>query len=260
MPQRFAQMKQDGEKIAALTAYDATTARLLAAAGVDLILVGDSLGMVIKGEKDTLNVKVSEVAYHVRAVVAGAPQAFVVGDMPFASFQESPQRAFANAAKLLAAGAAMVKVEGGAEMAETVRFLTGRGVPVCAHVGLLPQSVRASGGYKVQGRGEEEAQRVTADALQMQEAGAALAVLELLPAPLAADISRRLDIPTIGIGSGGDCDGQILVVQDLLGMSARKLRFARNFLADCNAIGEAVAAYVRAVKEGSFPAAEHAVA
>ena len=252
-------MKEAGEKIAALTAYDATTARLQAEAGVDMILVGDSLGMTIQGSKDTLSVRLGDVAYHLRAVVAGAPEAFVVGDMPFASFQESPQRAFMHAAKLITAGANMVKIEGGALMAETVEFLTHRGIPVCAHVGLLPQQVRASGGYHVQGRGDEAA-AVLADAQAMQNAGAALIVLELLPQKLAGDITAKLKIPTIGIGSGAACDGQILVIYDMLGMSDRRLRMAPDFLAGGGSVSGALAAYVRAVKAGDFPAAEHTIA
>ena len=258
MPQRFIKMKQEGEKIAALTAYDATTARLLEAASIDCILVGDSLGMVVKGEKDTLNVQLEETLYHVRAVVAGAPQTFVIGDMPFATFQQSPQQAFANAAKILAAGAAMVKIEGGSNLAETVHFLTQRGIPVCAHVGLMPQTVRASGGYHVQGRGNQ-AEQVENDAQQMQDAGAAMVVLEMLPQTLSASISEKLQIPTIGIGGGNACDGQILVVYDMLGMSAQQLRFVRNFLADSGSVADAIRAYITAVKDGSFPAQQHSI-
>ncbi|MCH9758326.1 MAG: 3-methyl-2-oxobutanoate hydroxymethyltransferase [Proteobacteria bacterium] len=258
MPQRFIKMKQEGEKIAALTAYDATTARLLEAASIDCILVGDSLGMVVKGEKDTLNVQLEETLYHVRAVVAGAPQTFVIGDMPFATFQQSPQQAFANAAKILAAGAAMVKIEGGSNLAETVHFLTQRGIPVCAHVGLMPQTVRASGGYRVQGRGSQ-AEQVENDAQQMQDAGAAMVVLEMLPQTLSASISEKLQIPTIGIGGGNACDGQILVVYDMLGMSAQQLRFVRNFLADGGSVADAIRAYITAVKDGSFPAQQHSI-
>ena len=250
-------MKAEGVKIAALTSYDATTARLQVAAGVDFLLVGDSLGMAVKGERDTLNVRVGEVAYHTRAVCAGAAEAFVVADMPFGSFQASPQTAFGNAAKFLAAGANMVKIEGGAEMAETVHFLTQRGVPVCAHIGLLPQAVRVSGGYRVQGRGDDGA-RVMDDALAMQEAGAGLIVLELLPQTLAKSITAKLAIPTIGIGCGVHCDGQILVVHDMLGMTARKLRFVKDFLAEAGSVAQAFESYVREVKDGTFPAEEHA--
>lgn len=259
MPKRFLKLKQNGEKIAALTAYDAPSARLQAAAGIDCILVGDSLGMVIQGKKDTLGVRLSHIVYHIQAVLAGAPDAFIIGDMPFGTYQASPPRAFANAAKLITAGAAMVKIEGGSEMAPTVQFLTQRGIPVCAHVGLLPQQIRASGGYAVQGRGEQEAHRVTEDARHMQQSGAAMVVLELLPQQLAAAISARLTIPTIGIGSGPHCDGQILVMHDILGLSDKKLRLARNFLADAGDIAGAFAAYVRAVKSGAFPAPENTV-
>lgn len=257
MVTKFAQMKERGDKIAALTAYDAAFAKALSAAGVDAILVGDSLGMVVQGRKDTLAVRLRDIIYHLRAVARGAPDAFVIGDMPFATYQTSPPQAFANAAKLMAAGAAMVKVEGGAEMAETVAFLTARGAPVCAHIGLLPQQIRAAGGYKVQGRGDENAKRVMADALALQDAGAALMVLELLPAALAGEISRRLRIPTLGIGSGAACDGQILVLYDALGIGGRPLKFARDFLAGNDSVAAALSDYVRAVKNGEFPTAEN---
>lgn len=257
MPKRFLKMKKSGEKIAALTAYDATFAAAVCAAGADFMLVGDSLGMVVQGRRDTLGVRLSDTAYHTRAVVAGAPPAFVIADMPFATFQESPARAFANAARLLAAGASMVKLEGGQEMAETVNFLTARGVPVCAHVGLMPQFVRASGGYALCGRAAAEAERVKADALAMQDAGAALVVLEMLPRALAAEITAALALPTIGIGCGAECDGQILVLYDLLGLTGGGKRFVRDFLRDAGSIQDAIAAYVAAVKAGDFPAAEN---
>ena len=269
MPQRFASMKQNGEKIAALTAYDATFAAVLAARGVDMMLVGDSLGMVLQGRRDTLAVSLADIRRHVADVVAGAPDAFVLGDMPFGAFQRSPDFAFANAAKLMSAGAAMVKIEGGELFAPTVRFVTERGVPVCAHVGLMPQSARADGGFKVQGRGEENAKRIVNDALAMQDAGAAMIVLELIPAALAGEISAKLEIPTIGIGSGAECDGQILVLHDMLGLCPQK-RFTRDFLSAVAGkdksdgggeaggwIGDAAAEYVRTVKAGEFPAAEN---
>ena len=261
-------MKQNGEKIAALTAYDATFAAVLAARGVDMMLVGDSLGMVLQGRRDTLAVSLADIRRHVADVVAGAPNAFVVGDMPFGSFQRGPDFAFANAAKLMSAGAAMVKIEGGELFAPTVRFVTERGVPVCAHVGLMPQSARADGGFKVQGRGEENAKRIVNDALAMQDAGAAMIVLELIPAALAGEISAKLEIPAIGIGSGAECDGQILVLHDMLGLCTQK-RFTRDFLSAVAGkgksggneaggwIGDAAAEYVRAVKAGEFPAAEN---
>lgn len=264
MPNRFIKMKQAGERFAALTAYDATTARVMTAAGIDLILVGDSLGMVVQGRADTLAVRLQDARYHLQNVVRGAAgvnsnsgdnKPFIVADMPFASFEESPQQAFANAARLMKAGANMVKLEGGADMASTVEFLTQRGIPVCAHIGLLPQKIRAMGAYKVQGRDEEQAQRLLADAEQLQAAGAAMMVLELLPSAVAAKISQALTIPTLGIGSGAQCDGQILVVYDMLGIGG-SLRFTRNFMAGAASIPAAIENYIRAVKEGSFPSAE----
>lgn len=250
-------MKAEGKKIAVLTAYDATFARLLADVGVDALLVGDSLGMVVQGATDTLSVRLAEVAYHIRCVRAGAPQAVIIGDMPFGSFQSSPERAFAAAAKLLAAGASLVKIEGGETFAPTVRFLTERGVPVCAHVGLMPQWVRMQGGYKVQGRGDS-AERVRADAHSMEQAGASLMVLEMIPSALAADITADITAATIGIGSGAACDGQVLVLHDMLGLSpGAPKKIVKNFMADAASVQEAVAHYVRAVKNGTFPAAEN---
>ncbi len=251
-------MKSTGEKIAMLTAYDATFARLLHTAGTDVLLVGDSLGMIMQGAADTLAVRISEVAYHVRCVRAGAEEAVVIGDMPFGAFQSSPARAFENAAKLMAAGATMIKIEGGETMAKTVNFLTERGVPVCAHVGLMPQKVRAQGGYKVQGRGEE-AMQVRTDAKAMQNAGACMVVLELIPAKLATEITADLSIATIGIGSGSGCDGQVLVTHDMLGMTAGgPKKFVRNFMNDKNTnIATAIKNYVKAVKQGDFPTAEN---
>ena len=250
-------MKAEGKKIAVLTAYDATFARLLADAGVDALLVGDSLGMVVQGATDTLSVRLAEVAYHIRCVRAGAPQAVIIGDMPFGSFQSSPERAFAAAAKLMAAGASLVKIEGGETFAPTVRFLTERGVPVCAHVGLMPQWVRMQGGYKVQGRGDS-AERVRADAQSMEQAGASLMVLEMIPSALAADITADITAATIGIGSGAACDGQVLVLHDMLGLSpGAPKKIVKNFMTDAASVQEAVAHYVRAVKNGTFPAAEN---
>ena len=250
-------MKAEGKKIAVLTAYDATFARLLADAGVDALLVGDSLGMVVQGATDTLSVRLAEVAYHIRCVRAGAPQAVIIGDMPFGSFQSSPERAFAAAAKLMAAGASLVKIEGGETFAPTVRFLTERGVPVCAHVGLMPQWVRMQGGYKVQGRGDS-AERVRTDAQSMEQAGASLMVLEMIPSALAADITADITAATIGIGSGAACDGQVLVLHDMLGLSpGAPKKIVKNFMADAASVQEAVAHYVRAVKNGAFPAAEN---
>ncbi|MDM5146974.1 3-methyl-2-oxobutanoate hydroxymethyltransferase [Candidatus Persebacteraceae bacterium Df01] len=255
---KFLKLKSAGEKIAVLTAYDATFAHLLTEAGADALLVGDSLGMVLQGAPDTLAVRLSDVAYHVRCVRSGAPDAVIIGDMPFGTFQISPERAFANAVKLMAAGASIIKIEGGLTMAPTVRFLTERGIPVCAHVGLLPQWVRAQGGYKVQGRGDT-ATAVREDALSMEQAGAVTMVLEMIPAVLAAELSTHLQPPTIGIGSGRDCDGQVLVLHDMLGLSAgARKRFVKNFMADAESVQDALIAYVQAVKNGDFPAAENA--
>ena len=250
-------MKERGEKIAMLTAYDAVFARLLSDAGTDVLLVGDSLGMLVQGEADTLSVRLSETAYHVRCVRAGATKAVVIGDMPFGTYQQSPERAYANAAKLMAAGATMIKMEGGKLFAETIEFLTARGIPVCAHAGLMPQWVRAQGGYKVRGRDDNEAASICEDTTALQQAGAAMLVLELVPAKVAAKITDSLRIPVIGIGSGVKCDGQVLVTHDMLGMTGAPKRFVRNFMSDGGGIQEAVAGYVAAVKSGEFPAAKN---
>ena len=251
-------LARDGEKIAVLTCYDASFATLLENAGVDVLLVGDSLGMVVQGEETTLPVSMDDMVYHTRCVARGAKKAFIVADMPFGSYQQGPARAFANAAKLMAAGAQMVKLEGGTAMAKTVAFLVERGIPVCGHVGLTPQSVHQLGGYKVQGKGDAAAQKLIEDALALQQAGAGLLVLEAIPAALARQVTQQLAIPTIGIGAGPDCAGQVLVLYDLLGIYPGKPpKFARNFLTDAASIPVAVADYVKAVKDGSFPAPEH---
>ncbi|MEQ1629484.1 MAG: 3-methyl-2-oxobutanoate hydroxymethyltransferase, partial [Gallionella sp.] len=201
-------LRKQNEKITMLTCYDASFAALLEAQGVDVLLVGDSLGMVLQGHESTLPVTLDEMVYHTTCVVRGATQAFIIGDLPFGTFQISPQETFAHAAKLMAAGAQMVKLEGGAEMVETVHFLTARGIPVCGHVGLTPQSVHQLGGYRVQGKTVEAAQRLIADALALQQAGAGLIVLEAVPAALAADVTAQLTIPTIGRGAGSASSGQ----------------------------------------------------
>lgn len=249
---------REGEKIAVLTCYDASFATLLEAAGVEMLLVGDSLGMVLQGHASTLPVSMDDMAYHTACVARGAKQVFILADMPFGSFQESPQQAFANAARLMAAGAHMVKIEGGHVMAETVKFLAGRGIPVCAHIGLTPQSVNQLGGYTVQGKSDAQAQQLIDDAIALQAAGASFLLLESVPAVLAKTITQKLDIPTIGIGAGPDCAAQVLVLYDLLGIYPGKTpKFAKNFLAGQDSIQEAVAAYVQAVKHGGFPAPEH---
>ena len=248
-----------GEKLAMLTCYDASFAALSDAAGVDILLIGDSLGMVIQGHDSTLPVTMEETEYHVRAVARGSARAFVLADMPFGSFQETKEQAFRNAARLMAAGAQMVKLEGGATMVETTRFLVERGIPVCAHIGLTPQSVHALGGYRVQGRDEEGARRMMRDATALEQAGAALMVLEMVPAGLAGEITRALKVcATIGIGAGKDCDGQVLVLHDMLGVyPGKKGRFVKDFMAEAQSIDGAVTAYVKAVKDGSFPGPEH---
>lgn len=254
----LAKMRASGEKIAVLTCYDASFAQLCDATGVDAVLIGDSLGMVLQGHDSTLPVTVDDIAYHTRAVARGCKRPLIIADMPFGSFQESPPQALRNAVILMAAGAQMVKLEGGVEMAETTHFLTTRGIPVCAHVGLTPQSVHQLGGYRIQGKGDDSAAKLIADALAQQEAGAALIVIEAIPSPLAAEVTRQLNIPTIGIGAGKDCSGQVLVLHDMLDITAgKKARFVRNFMAGQESIAAAIAAYVAAVKDGSFPGPEH---
>jgi len=247
-----------GEKIAMLTCYDASFAALAEMAGVEMLLVGDSLGMVIQGHTTTLPVTLDETAYHVGAVARGARRAMVVADMPFGTYQAGDASAFANAARLLAAGAHMVKLEGGRVMHATVRFLVDRGIPVCGHIGLTPQSVNQLGGYRVQGRSEDAANALREEAQLLQKAGAALIVLEAIPASLAAIITSELAIPTIGIGAGRECSGQVLVIYDALGIyPGHKARFVRDFMNGSPSIVDALGRYVKDVKAGAFPAAEH---
>ena len=251
-------MARNSEKIAVLTCYDASFAAVLENAGVEVLLVGDSLGMVLQGHESTLPVSMDDMLYHTACVARTAETAFVVADMPFGSYQESPQQALHNAARLMAAGAHMIKLEGGQVMLETVRYLTERGIPVFGHVGLTPQSVYQLGGYRVQGKTDEGAQRIIEDALALQQAGAAMMLLEAIPAALAKQVTTRLAIPTIGIGAGADCSGQVLVLYDMLGIFPGKIpKFARNFMQGADSIQSAVAEYVRAVKNGTFPGVEH---
>lgn len=255
---RLREMRAKGEAIAMLTCYDASFARLLDANGVDCILVGDSLGMVIQGQHDTLPVTIEEMAYHTRCVARGLGAAWLIADLPFGSYQAGPAQALASAVALMQAGAKMVKVEGGAWLAPTVAFLVERGIPVCGHLGLTPQSVHALGGYRVQGRSDEEAERLLADARALDAAGAAMLVLELVPSALAGRVTQSVGMPTIGIGAGSGVSGQVLVLHDMLDVyPGRKPRFVRNFMQGQPNIGAAVAAYVAAVKERSFPATEH---
>lgn len=252
-------MKKDGDRIAMLTGYDASFAALEDRCGVDVILVGDSLGNVLQGKTSTLPVTMEQMVYHTECVGHMAQRSMVVSDMPFGSYHESREQAMRNAVRLLAAGAEMVKLEGGQVMADTVHFLVERGVPVCAHIGLTPQSVHALGGYRVQGRDEAAATRMKADAQSLEQAGAALMVLEMVPASLAAEITKQLTAcATIGIGAGKDCDGQVLVLHDMLGIyPGKKGRFVKDFMAEAQSIEGAVKMYVAAVKDGSFPGSEH---
>ncbi|MDB5568844.1 MAG: panB [Hyphomicrobiales bacterium] len=255
----FAKMRAAGEKIAMLTCYDSSFAALLERAGVEALLVGDSLGNVLQGHSSTLPVTMEHMEYHTGCVARGAQRAFIVADMPFGSYQESPSQAMRNAARLMAAGAHMVKLEGGAHMADTVRFLVERGVPACAHTGLTPQAVNQLGGYRVQGATADSAAVLKADALALEQAGAAFMVLEMIPASLGAEITRSLStLATIGIGAGPDCSGQVLVLHDMLGVyPGKKPRFTKDFMAGASSIADAVERYVRDVKAGTFPAPEN---
>jgi 3-methyl-2-oxobutanoate hydroxymethyltransferase len=250
-------MRAAGTKIAMLTCYDASFATLMDRCGVDVLLIGDSLGMVCNGHDSTLPVTLSDVAYHTAAVARGNKSALVLADMPFGTYP-TPEIAFRNAVKLMQAGAHMVKIEGGAWLANTVRFLTERAVPVCAHLGLTPQSVHQLGGYKVQGKTVESADLLKHDAQLLQANGASLLVLEAIPATLGREVTELLHIPTIGIGAGPDCSGQVLVMHDAIGVfPGRKARFVKNFMEGQTSIEAAFNAYVGAVRDGSFPAIEH---
>ncbi|HEX2530367.1 MAG TPA: 3-methyl-2-oxobutanoate hydroxymethyltransferase [Burkholderiaceae bacterium] len=250
-------MRNAGEKIAMLTCYDASFAALMDRCGIDVLLVGDSLGNVCQGHSSTLPVSLEDVAYHTACVARGSRTALLVADMPFGTYA-TPESAFDNAVKLMQAGAQMVKLEGGAWLAATVRFLTERAIPVCGHLGLTPQSVHQLGGFKVQGKTTEAADRLKADALALQAAGASILVLEAIPTALGKEVTETLAIPTIGIGAGPDCSGQVLVMHDLLGVfPGRKARFVKNFMEGQTSIDSAVRAYIAAVKDKSFPAPEH---
>ena len=251
-------MTQEGDKITMLTCYDASFAALLEAAGVETLLIGDSLGNVLQGHETTLPVTLRDIVYHTACVARGAKRAFIIGDMPFGTFQLSPPETFRNAAEIMAAGAQMVKLEGGAAMAETVQYLVQRGVPVCGHLGLTPQSVHQLGGYKVQGRQQSDAERLLEDAKLIEEAGAGMLVLEAIPSPLARQVSEALTIPTIGIGAGVDCDGQVLVLHDMLDVfPGKKAKFVKNFMSGAGSIQGAVEHYVKEVKAKTFPDREH---
>lgn len=265
-------MAATGEKIAMLTCYDATFAKLSEAAGVDILLVGDSLGMVLQGSDNTLQVTLQDMVYHTKAVAAGATNSFIISDMPYGSYERDAKQAYENALQLINAGAHMVKLEGGGNMVNTARYLVEQGIAVCAHLGFTPQSVQQLGGYKIQGKTDESARQILQDASAMSDAGVGFVLLEMVPAILAKKITESIQAPTIGIGAGVDCSGQVLVLQDLLGIYTgvaskkpndfKSPRFVRNFLKDSTIDGNvsiqaAVEAYVTAVKNKSFPAIEH---
>jgi len=251
-------MLQEHDPITMLTCTDASFAALLDAAEIDVFLIGDSLGMVVQGHDSTLPVTMDDMVYHTKCVSRTTNRALVLGDLPFGSYQQSPQQAFANAARLMSAGAHMVKLEGGEIMAPTVEFLVSRGIPVCGHIGLTPQSVHALGGFKVQGKSDDAAQALVTAGKSLQSAGASMMVVELVPAEVGKTVTAALDIPTIGIGAGPHCSGQILNLYDMLDIyQGRKPRFVKNFMNGADSIATAVANYVKEVKAGTFPGPEH---
>jgi 3-methyl-2-oxobutanoate hydroxymethyltransferase len=249
-------MKRNREKITCLTAYDAGFAAVIDKVGIDIMLVGDSLGMVIQGHTTTIPVTIEQMVYHTQCVSRVRKRAYLIADMPFMTYS-NPALAAKNAARLLQAGGAqMVKLEGA--RVDCVRFLVEQGIPVCGHLGLLPQSIHQLGAYSVQGKLPEAAQKLSDDAQQLQEAGVGMLVLECVPAALAKAISAELTIPVIGIGAGVDCDGQVLVLYDMLGIGVTKRpRFSKNYMADCNSVEDAIKAYQHAVKNAEFPGLEH---
>ena len=254
---RLREMRARGEKIAVLTCYDATFAEVLDGAGVDVLLVGDSLGNVVQGRRNTLAVTLEDIAYHTACVARAQPRALIMADLPFGTYG-TPAEAFASAVTLMRAGAQMIKLEGGEWLAETIRFLVERAVPVCAHVGLTPQSVHAFGGFKVQGKTEAGAAQLLRDARAVEEAGAQVVLLEAVPTLIGSEVTHMLRVPTIGIGAGADCSGQVLVLHDMLGIfPGKRPRFVKDFMQGQPNIQAAVEAYVGAVKDGSFPGPEH---
>jgi 3-methyl-2-oxobutanoate hydroxymethyltransferase len=250
--------KTNDERIVMLTCYDASFSQLMDDCGVDVLLIGDSLGMVLQGHGSTLPVTMDQVIYHIECVARPKPKAWILADMPFSSYQESPAQAYANAARLMAAGAQMVKIEGGAWLAPTVDFLTQRGIPVCSHLGLTPQSVHQLGGYRVQGRDDAAAKQIIADAKLLQASGADMVLVELIPTPLGKRLTESLSVPTIGIGAGPHTTGQVLVLHDILDVTpGKKARFAKNYMAGAGSIREAVSRYVAEVRSGAYPDPEH---
>ena len=251
-------MYENGEKFTVLTCYDALFAKLLEDCGVDVLLVGDSLGNVIQGKETTLSVTLENMVYHTQCVARGADEAFIMVDMPFGTSQLSPERTFENACQIMAAGAQMVKIEGGRIMSDTIQYLTQRGIPVCAHIGLMPQFIHQLGGYKIQGNTEIAAKKLLEDAKILEKSGANILLMEAIPAKLATQISEILSIPTIGIGAGANCSAQVLVLHDMLGLyQGKKSKFIKNFMEESNTIQDAVRNYVKAVKTSQFPGPEH---
>ncbi|EYU13306.1 3-methyl-2-oxobutanoate hydroxymethyltransferase [Photorhabdus aegyptia] len=250
------QLKNEKRKFATITAYDASFAHLFAEQGIDVMLVGDSLGMTVQGADTTIPVTVEDTVYHTRCVRAGAPYTFIIADMPFMSYA-TPEQSCENAAKLMRAGANMVKLEGGSWLYDTISMLTERSVPVCAHLGLTPQSVHILGGYRVQGRDEESANQLIKDAITLEKAGIQLLVLECVPVDLAKRITDALQIPVIGIGAGNVTDGQILVMHDVLGITVSPPKFVKNFLEEAGNIPDAIRLYKEQVESGAYPGKEH---
>ena len=248
----FVLKKERQEKITMLTCYDSTFAELLESCKLDSILVGDSLGMVIKGDKTTLTVSLDEIKYHLKCVSAKSGDTFIIVDMPFSTFQENPEKTFSHAARLMDAGAQMVKLEGGDWLLETVEFLTTRGIPVCTHLGMLPQSIHKIGRYRKFGNSEQEKDMLVKTATSLENAGSELLILELVNSITAKQITDTLKIPTVGIGSGKSVDGQVLVLYDILGIGS-KLSFTKDFLSESNSIEDCVKNYIQAVKKGAFP-------
>jgi 3-methyl-2-oxobutanoate hydroxymethyltransferase len=249
-------MAREGEKIAMLTCYDATFARTMDLAGIDIVLVGDSLGMVVQGRASTVGVEVADIAYHVACVARGLERAFLLADMPFGSYHDEAT-AMASAVRLLGAGAAMVKLEGAGPMIGVVDYLTDRGVAVCGHLGLTPQSVHQLGGFKVQAREEVAAAKLLQDARALEAAGAQMLVVECVPSAVGREVSSALDIPVIGIGAGAGCDGQVLVMHDMLGLGDRLPKFVADFMTGAETVKAAFESFVQAVREGRFPGPEH---
>jgi 3-methyl-2-oxobutanoate hydroxymethyltransferase len=255
---KLQRLRAEGTRIPMLTCYDATFASLLENAGIEVMLIGDSLGMVIQGHDSTLPVRLEDMVYHTACTARGSRSAFLIADLPFGSYQESPGQAYRSSAALMAAGAHMVKLEGGADFADTVRFLVRRGIPVCGHLGLTPQSVHQLGGYRVQGKTPDAEELLVSDARALEEAGATMLVLEAIPATLAARVTAETTLITIGIGAGRDCSGQVLVTHDMLDIyPGKKARFVRNFMQGASSVAQAVERYAQAVRDGSFPADEH---